>query len=172
MSKSGTLRGRVFERDSGQCAECRCKTEVQIEVAMHADGCTREEAIKAIAEYWGFGWGRTTLWEADHKLPRHRGGGDDLKNLQTLCLVCHAKKTRRIDVPAAAADRRKRKKFERHKQRMRDKFELETRHTTAPLGEDDAVRDDGGSRAPEKGEETGPACEGGNAAQTDSGAGS
>ena len=119
-----SLREKVFERDNGVCAKCGCKTEVKIEVAMHADDCTRREAIKAIAEYWGFGWNRKTLWEADHKLPKHRGGTNDLSNLQTLCLPCHAEKTRTKDIPDAAKDRRKRKKFEEHKQFLKDKFNL------------------------------------------------
>ena len=36
------------------------------------------------------------FWEADHILPVEEGGGEsDLSNLQTLCVPCHADKTRR-----------------------------------------------------------------------------
>ena len=117
-----SLREQVFGRDKGVCACCQVDTEVKIQVAMHADDCTRAEAIRTIAEFWGFGWARKTLWEADHRLPRHRGGGNELANMQTLCLPCHAKKTRTVDVPDAAKDRRKRKKHEKHQQAMKDKF--------------------------------------------------
>lgn len=115
-------RKRVFERDRGKCAQCSTHTEVLIEGVMQADDCSRAEAIKFYGELWGFGWACKTLWQADHRLPRHRGGGDELENLQTLCLRCHAKKTRMVDVPDAAKDRRKRKKHERHQERMRAKF--------------------------------------------------
>lgn len=38
--------------------------------------------------------GKTTVaTEVDHVLPRHRGGTDDLENLQALCSECHARKT-------------------------------------------------------------------------------
>lgn len=34
---------------------------------------------------------------ADHKVPRARGGTDDLDNLQGLCRSCHSRKTARED---------------------------------------------------------------------------
>lgn len=37
---------------------------------------------------------RSSWWDMDHIVPVHRGGGDcGLDNLQTLCVLCHAKKT-------------------------------------------------------------------------------
>ena len=35
------------------------------------------------------------FWEADHKVAVAEGGGEsDLSNFQTLCIPCHAKKTK------------------------------------------------------------------------------
>lgn len=37
---------------------------------------------------------RKSLWDADHIIPVAEGGGEcDLDNLQTLCVMCHRKKT-------------------------------------------------------------------------------
>lgn len=33
--------------------------------------------------------------EVDHRLPRSRGGGDELTNLRSLCRPCHKEITRR-----------------------------------------------------------------------------
>lgn len=35
------------------------------------------------------------VWEADHVVPLHRGGGGGLANLQTLCVPCHREKSAR-----------------------------------------------------------------------------
>lgn len=35
--------------------------------------------------------------QCDHIIPRSRGGRDVMSNLQTLCLECHGRKTRRGD---------------------------------------------------------------------------
>lgn len=35
------------------------------------------------------------VWEADHIVPLHRGGGGGLANLQTLCVPCHREKSAR-----------------------------------------------------------------------------
>lgn len=32
--------------------------------------------------------------EVDHIVPKSKGGGDELENLQSLCVACHANKTR------------------------------------------------------------------------------
>mgnify|MGYP001580141221 FL=1 len=39
---------------------------------------------------------RRSLWQCDHIVPVHQGGGEtaDLANFQTLCVACHAAKTR------------------------------------------------------------------------------
>lgn len=59
------IRNRVFERDGWLCVCCA------------ADGRT------------------TVATEVDHILPLHKGGTDDLENLQALCGECHARKTAR-----------------------------------------------------------------------------
>ncbi|MFN3424881.1 MAG: HNH endonuclease signature motif containing protein [Novosphingobium meiothermophilum] len=43
---------------------------------------------------------RALATEADHIVPRCKGGGDDLDNLQPLCRPCHAEKTARESVEA------------------------------------------------------------------------
>ena len=53
------------------------------------------------------------FWEADHIVPVAEGGGEsDLTNYQTLCVPCHAKKTKQ---QSDAKERRKRQ--ERTQQR-------------------------------------------------------
>lgn len=37
----------------------------------------------------------TVADECDHIVPKHKGGTDDLSNLQMLCRLCHADKTAR-----------------------------------------------------------------------------
>lgn len=124
-----TLRSKVFDRDRGVCAECGLDTEAEIEkhIAWYAgatdgDELPRSKAISDLLWEWDWPVTKKSLWEADHNLPRHRGGTDELENIRTLCVGCHSKKTRQVDVPAAAKDRRKRKKHDAHKAKMVEKF--------------------------------------------------
>ena len=58
-----TIRARVMTRDCGLCQACKRA-------------------------------GRLTLaTQVDHIKPHHLGGGDDLSNLQALCLDCHGSKS-------------------------------------------------------------------------------
>lgn len=116
-----TLRAKVFARDRGICRLCKRDTELLIQTAMHEDGCTRREAIKALGEYWGFGWSVKTLWICDHKHPKALGGADEADQCQTLCLLCNREKTSKQDLPAIAKMRRKRAKHERHVAAMKAK---------------------------------------------------
>lgn len=118
-----TLRDQVLKRDKGICAKCGTDTELLIQTAMHEDGCTRQEAIKALGEYWGFGWSVKTLWICDHKHPKALGGADEADQCQALCLLCNREKTSKQDLPAIAKMRRKRAKHERHKAAMRRKVQ-------------------------------------------------
>jgi 5-methylcytosine-specific restriction endonuclease McrA len=45
------------------------------------------------------------FWEADHIIERHDGGPNTLKNLQTLCQLCHKRKMR--EFAARRAERRR-----------------------------------------------------------------
>lgn len=59
------LRAKALERDKGLCQQCL------------RDGRT------VVAK------------DVDHIVPKHRGGTDDLGNLQSLCSPCHQAKTAR-----------------------------------------------------------------------------
>ena len=85
----GYLREQVFARDRGVCALCGLDTE-----ALRRDKRKLDfRARKQFERDWG---GRKNLWDADHILPVAQGGGEcDLTNMQTLCLLCHRKKTSR-----------------------------------------------------------------------------
>lgn len=45
-------------------------------------------------------------WQCDHVTRWSDGGRTELRNLQTLCLPCHAVKTRTVDTPGAAKTKR------------------------------------------------------------------
>ena len=93
-----SLRKEVFERDHGVCAECGMDTEAfeeavrRIPVAYEScRGYVRKIALEALDPPLN---GRRPLWAADHIDPVEDGGGHrGLENIQTLCQVCHDKKT-------------------------------------------------------------------------------
>lgn len=65
----------------------------------------REEALGCVDAFWskylpGLDGYSKSLWEADHVLEVCRGGGQcGISNYQTLCLKCHAGKTKALYVP-------------------------------------------------------------------------
>lgn len=65
------IRLKVLKRDKWIC--CRCKVGVR-----------------------GKKFNETTPF-IDHVIPRHKGGTDELRNLQTLCGRCHTLKTKYVD---------------------------------------------------------------------------
>lgn len=86
----GAIRAKVFERDKGVCARCRCDTEAE-----------RAEQLKQWRD------GKATFpnrhrWEAHHKIAVAEGGGVGpgkdmtLDDFETLCLLCHKKETREL----------------------------------------------------------------------------
>lgn len=89
---------QVFARDCGVCAICRTHcVEVRTTAITLRDEHGPEAARGFLA---GLGFrlksGRpipSRLWEVDHVVPVAEGGSDDLENLSTLCLRCHAEKT-------------------------------------------------------------------------------
>ena len=94
LRTSGTyLRRVVYERDHGVCAVCGLDTK---SLAKQINGSGDQEREFLIKEYKlgkrkihkrKLGGG---LWDADHILPVHQGGGAcDLDNLRTLCIGCH-----------------------------------------------------------------------------------
>lgn len=44
--------------------------------------------------------------EVDHRVPVERGGGHEMRNLQTLCRGCHIRKTRRENMARHTGPRR------------------------------------------------------------------
>ena len=100
------LRTFVYKRDRGVCAFCGQSTErlrrtYQAELAK----LSRAKAM-LLAKQLGLGANRIKyvkkrlrllpLWDADHIVPVHRGGGGcGLETIQTLCLWCHRQKTAR-----------------------------------------------------------------------------
>ncbi len=101
----GVIRWLVFERDAGICLLCGCDT-LKIQNLMCA---TCHEVRYYLLEFYtsiGFDSDRfKDQWQADHIVPRVRGGGDDLSNLRTLCTPCHKVETKRL-AGERAAERR------------------------------------------------------------------
>jgi 5-methylcytosine-specific restriction endonuclease McrA len=87
----GYLREHVFQRDKGICAMCRADTRAAYFQLKLSRGIHRERLLAR----WGLKRiNRKSLWDADHIIPVAEGGGEcDLDNLQTLCVMCHRKKT-------------------------------------------------------------------------------
>jgi len=82
------LRGQVFARDRGVCAQCGIDT------------------MAARSVYLRRARGTGHLWQADHIMPVVEGGGQcGLDNIQTLCTECHKKTTRELSKRMAAARR-------------------------------------------------------------------
>jgi hypothetical protein len=99
----GYLRGQVFARDKGVCAQCGVDTEALRRGKRKLDWRARKQFEKD--------WGRRkNLWDADHILPVSQGGGEcDLSNMRTLCLQCHRRRhlypSQSTDASAAASGR-------------------------------------------------------------------
>ena len=106
------VRALIVNRDHGICAECSADTielrraYLQIEI----------DGRKAFLAELGLAWSdrnRQTWWDADHIVPVAEGGGEcDLSNYQTLCIMCHKKKTA-AQAAKAKQERREQKIKER-----------------------------------------------------------
>jgi 5-methylcytosine-specific restriction endonuclease McrA len=85
------LRERTFERDRGVCSQCGVDTMSEWHHLKRQRGTGRSRALAK----WGLrGMTRKSLWDADHIVPVVEGGGGcDLDNIRTLCLICHGKVT-------------------------------------------------------------------------------
>jgi len=97
---AGYRRRRVFDRDKGVCAACgRDTIKLQKRVSrifrkfkhkgsMHIIyRIKRLTGLDAAYSVWDH------PWEADHIVEQSAGGDSNMENLQTLCLVCHRRKT-------------------------------------------------------------------------------
>jgi 5-methylcytosine-specific restriction protein A len=87
------LRSQLFMRDKGICAHCQRDT---LKLRREMWELSAEDRVKCgkmlgFSEYHSK---KLMLWEADHVLPVSQGGGlTGLGNYQTLCSVCHLKKS-------------------------------------------------------------------------------
>jgi len=97
------LRDCVYKRDKGICLACGTDTK-KIAKELWAYFLTagldalkvrmKEQGIPATRKIWPRKYGGG-LWDADHIIPVEHGGGScSLENLQTLCIPCHAIKTK------------------------------------------------------------------------------
>lgn len=104
------IRHQVYRRDKGVCVLCGLDTLKAKRVFYFARRDLGWRDAKRLALELGLT--DTTLWrqwwEADHIVPRHRGGPDTVDNLRTLCIRCHRHVTKR-QARARANRRRKRK---------------------------------------------------------------
>lgn len=108
------IRQALWRRDRGVCADCGCNAPQEFKKAKenakelwrYAHWWCRVlklpmwgvEAKKYVKERLG-GWtmGRSTGWDADHRLSVADGGGQcGLENYATLCHPCHKKKTKEL----------------------------------------------------------------------------
>jgi 5-methylcytosine-specific restriction enzyme A len=101
-------RQHVFKRDGGICAQCRRDCHVlqrDLNLLLYANPSRYEAEVERLQLGKGFRLGKS-LWEADHVVAVFDGGGScDLYNLQTLCFLCHRKKTAELAARRAAKRR-------------------------------------------------------------------
>lgn len=94
------VRRKVEKRDRGVCATCGCDTDRMVRLYQRVP---REDLMWLMLHWSQLGfdglslWGLSVaLWQADHIVPRCRGGGNELTNLRTLCVPCHKRETARL----------------------------------------------------------------------------
>ncbi len=91
------VRGRLWKRDRGVCAQCGLDTD---SITRRLIAMDREAKRAATLELAKLGFklkpyrsALYSLWEADHVVPLAEGGSYSLDNIQTLCVPCHKEKT-------------------------------------------------------------------------------
>jgi len=87
QSDPRAARALVRKRDRGFCACCGLDTYA---LRRRIRGRGSHRKLREL----GF-QPRRSLWELDHVLALVDGGGHELSNLQTLCVPCHRRKTRK-----------------------------------------------------------------------------
>lgn len=87
------LRSQLFLRDKGVCKECSLDT---LKLRRQMFDLT-EEKREELGRQFGFPAYQSRnlmLWEADHVVPVSQGGGlVGLNGFQSLCVVCHQRKS-------------------------------------------------------------------------------
>ena len=95
------LRDTVYSRDQGECSACglpagvldeALKTALDVLAYWHGPWEAKRLVAEMQVEWWG-GKPRQSLWEADHIHQQAHDGSDDLENMRTFCVACHAKNT-------------------------------------------------------------------------------
>lgn len=101
------FRQEVWRRDHGVCSDCGLDCDRLERVYRRLSDRLRGRRYGYFSKWlreidtWAAnnGYpspGSRSLWEADHVLPRHLGGTNDVKNGRTLCVVCHHFPTTRL----------------------------------------------------------------------------
>lgn len=113
-------RGEVKKRDRGVCKECgrdtlaiRARLQRRLNLHRSLDRAPRLRALRWQRMLDRLGllssgdvWKVKSPWQMDHVVEVVNGGGTcGLENLQTLCVPCHKRKTRRLAADRAAARR-------------------------------------------------------------------
>lgn len=88
-TQSQRLRNQAFERDHGICqccgADCEKMKRVYHSIVFHDAQQSYGEITMSDGQ---------VFWEADHIIEVAENGSDSPRNIQTLCIPCHAEKTR------------------------------------------------------------------------------
>lgn len=99
----GRIRKAVFHRDRGVCAHCgracaALQQKIRFRLMRRDVGAMRlVRILQALRIKTKSNWFDVqTLWEADHIVPVVEGGGHEMANLRTLCVVCHKRETRAL----------------------------------------------------------------------------
>lgn len=105
-SDGNYLRSQLFMRDKGVCASCKMDT-LALRVQLYELPEEERERAGAALGFDAYHSRKLMLWEADHVVPVHKGGGVEkgnagtagLTSFQTLCIVCHRRKSLKDVLP-------------------------------------------------------------------------
>jgi 5-methylcytosine-specific restriction endonuclease McrA len=89
------IRRSVFSRDHGICTACGCDADLMRRI-LQKSGYEGRQALRIYYRSLGYPGTERDWWEADHIVPRVRGGTNELTNLHTLCVPCHHRETARL----------------------------------------------------------------------------
>ncbi len=95
---------RVQQRDNEVCVLCGLDTRIIKGFQGKLRSREGHETMMHFLNGIGLNYYRR-FWEADHIVPRVRGGPNTLANLRTLCVPCHKAETKRL-ASERAAERR------------------------------------------------------------------
>ena len=102
-------RKELFQRDKGVCRQCRVDTNrLRLDLlALRRTSLVKWRLKREKLKQQGIPMHRRWLFDVDHVVPvQHGGGCSGLDNLQTLCIPCHLKKTKK-QLKQGAKERRR-----------------------------------------------------------------